>query len=188
MARALFHPTFGSRPERIVGRDAEIEAIVGALDAPIGARDRCTLVLGQRGMGKTALLLEIEERAEAHGFVVARVSHNKAMLDEIIELIQLHGGRFVEDRKRPVTGFSDGALGFSFGLTFSEETQRNFGFRTKLTLLCEKLEEAGKGVLILVDEAKTSENMRQLATTYQHLVGEERNIAICMAGLPHASS
>lgn len=186
--RALFHPTFGSRPERIVGRDPEIQSILHGLEEPFGSRDRCTLMLGQRGMGKTALLLELEERASSLDYVVARVSHNESMLDEIIELVQRHGAQFVKDRKNPVKGFSAGALGFTFGLTFSDETRRNFGFRTKLTMLCERLEEAGKGVLILVDEAKTSPDMRQLATTYQHLVGEERNVAICMAGLPHAVS
>lgn len=184
----LFHPTFGSRPSRIVGRDAEIGLFSEGLQSPIGSRDRCILLLGQRGMGKTALLLEFEDIAKERGFVVARVSHNEGMLDEIIELVQLKGSRFAQDRKSPVKGFSAGALGFSFGLTFTEETQRAYGFRVKLEMLCERLEEHGMGVLILVDEAKTSEKMRQLATTYQNLVGDGRNIAICMAGLPHAVS
>ncbi|MBQ9069528.1 MAG: AAA family ATPase [Eggerthellaceae bacterium] len=184
----LFHPTFGSRPSRIVGRDIEIESILNGLHTATGARERCTLILGQRGMGKTALLLEVEERAKQEGYVVARVSHNEDMLEEVIELIQLKGSPYVQERKRPVKGFSAGALGFSVGLTFTETTQRNYGFRVKLDLLCQKLEESGKGVLVLVDEVKTSEKMRQLATTYQNLVGDERSIAMCMAGLPHAVS
>lgn len=184
----LFHPTFGSRPARIVGRDAEMELFSEGLLSPIGSRDRCIFLLGQRGLGKTALLLEFEDIAKKRGFVVARVSHNEGMLDEIIELIQIKGSRYVQSKKSPVKGFSAGALGFSFGLTFTEETQRSYGFRVKLEMLCEKLEEHGMGVLILVDEATTSEKMRQLATTYQNLVGDGRNVAICMAGLPHAVS
>ena len=184
----FFHPTFGSRPSRIVGRNAELDALREGLSAPIGARERCTLILGQRGMGKTALLLEFEDLAKDEDYVVARVSHNEDMLDEILELVQLNGSQFVQERKMPVKGFSAGALGFSFGLTFTEETQRSYGFRVKLSMLCQKLEECGKGILILVDEAKTSEKMRQLATTYQNLVGDGRNVALCMAGLPHAVS
>ena len=187
-AAPLFHPTFGSRPSRIVGREAEIASLREGLHTPIGARERCSLILGQRGMGKTALLLELEDLAKDEGFVVARVSHNEDMLEEILELIQIHGSQFVEQRKKPVKGFNAGALGFSFGLTFTEETQRNYGFRVKLDLLCQRLEENGKGVLILVDEARSSVKMRQLATTYQNLVGDGRDIAICMAGLPHAVS
>ena len=87
----LFHPTFGSRPARIVGRDAEIGLFTEGLQSPVGSRGRCILLLGQRGMDKTALLLEFEDIAERRGFVVARVSHNEDMLDEIIEPIQLKG-------------------------------------------------------------------------------------------------
>ncbi|MDO4291096.1 MAG: ATP-binding protein [Eggerthellaceae bacterium] len=184
----LFHPTFGSRPAQIVGRDRELDDLISGLRQPIGSRDRCTLMLGQRGMGKTALLLEFEDRAVRQNFVVARVSHNEDMLSEIIELIQINGAQYIDEKKKPVAGFNAGALGFSFGLTFTEETQRSYGFRVKLGLLCDKLAEHGKGVLILVDEAQTSDKMRQLATTYQNLVGDGKNIAIGMAGLPHAVS
>ncbi|WP_165173685.1 hypothetical protein [Adlercreutzia sp. ZJ242] len=85
-------------------------------------------------------------------------------------------------------GFEAGAFGFSFGLTFTPATDAQYGFRTKLSLLCDKLAEVGKGVLILIDEAQSCEAMRQVASAYQHLVGEGKDIAIAMAGLPHAVS
>lgn len=184
----LFHPTFGSRPEQIVGRDEEIATFLSGLEKPIGSRERCTLLLGQRGMGKTALLLELADRALEKNFVVSRVTAYKGMTDTILEQIQLNGSRYVEQDKRKEQGVSAGALGFSFGLTFSEATQNQYGFRTKLSLLCDKLAEKGKGVLILIDETRTSEAMREVATTYQELVGDGKNIAMCMAGLPHAIS
>ena len=187
-AYPLFHPTFGSRPAQIVGRDHEIETFLASLDGPIGSRDRCTLFLGQGGMGKTALLLELAERASACDFVVARVTAYEGMANGIIEQVQLNGSKFVDDGKRRVKGVSAGALGFSFGLTFSEATERQYGFRTKLSLLCDKLAEEGKGVLMLIDEAQTSPAMREVATAYQELVGDEKNVAIAMAGLPHAVS
>ena len=184
----LFHPTFGSRPEQIVGRNAEIDAFLAGLEQPIGSRDRCTLFLGQRGMGKTALLLELADRAAEAGFVVARVTAYEGMAETIIEQIQLNGSKFVAQEKRHLQGASAGALGFSFGLTFSEATQSQFGFRTKVSLLCDKLAERGKGVLILIDEAQTSPAMREVATAYQELVGDGKNIAMGMAGLPYAVS
>jgi hypothetical protein len=56
-------------------------------------------------------------------------------------------------------------------------------------LLCDELEKHGKGVLILVDEVQPdAEQMRSLAATYQHLIGENKNIAIVMAGLPGSIS
>lgn len=55
---------------RLVGRDTELEAVAGAL-AAAGAGDRRTLaVLGEAGIGKSALLGAIAERAGAAGLLV----------------------------------------------------------------------------------------------------------------------
>ena len=54
--------------------------------------------------------------------------------------------------------------------------------------MCDKLAEKGKGALILIDEVRTSAAMREVASAYQELVGDRKNIAIAMAGLPHAIS
>lgn len=185
----LFHPSFGSRPERIVGRDEIIAQFLQGLDREPGHRDRATLILGQRGTGKTALLLQLAEEAKAKGFVAARVASGEDMLEEIVESIQLAGSEFVEGKRTKVRGFSAGALGFSFGLTFSEEVRENYGFRTKLSLLCDRLAENDRRVLLLVDEVQpNTDAMRALASTYQHLAGEGKDIAIVMAGLPNAVS
>ena len=186
--KPLFHPTFGSRPAQIVGREDLIQECLRGLAEPIGSRERCRFYTGQRGMGKTALLLELAERAASMDYVVAHVTAYEGMNEDLVETIQRKGAPFIPAPKKTVSGASAGAMGFSFGLTFSEEAKEQFGFRTKMSMLCEALEKQGKGILILVDETKSSEAMRQLAITYQHLVGEERNVAIIMAGLPHAVS
>ena len=94
----LFHPSFGSRPERIVGRDDVIAQFLKGLQREPGHRDRATLVLGQRGMGKTALLLQLAEEAKSRGFVPARVTSGEDMLEEIIESIQIGGSEFVSEK------------------------------------------------------------------------------------------
>ena len=139
-------------------------------------------------MGKTALLLELGDRAAKQGFVIARVTAYEGMPKAIIEQLQLNGSSFFKDDKRKVTGFNAGVLGFSFGLTFSEAAERQYGFRSKMSLLCDRLAEKGKGVLILIDEVCSSAAMREVASAYQELVGDGKNIAIAMAGLPHAVS
>ena len=185
---ALFQPTFGNRPVQYIGRDSIITQFMEGLKEPVGSRNRCTLFLGQRGMGKTALLLELSDRAQKSGFVVARVTAHEGMPNAIIEQLQLNGSQYFNDNKRKVTGVKAGALGFSFGLTFSEAAERQYGFRSKMSLLCDKLAEKGKGALILIDEVRTSPAMREVAASYQELVGDRKNIAIAMAGLPHAVS
>ena len=186
--QSLFQPTFGNRPVQYIGRDGVIEQFMAGLNEPIGSRNRCTLFLGQRGMGKTALLLELSDRASKAGYVVARVTAHEGMPSAIIEQFQLNGSQYFKEDKRKVTGVSAGALGFSFGLSFSEATERQYGFRAKMSLLCDKLAEKGKGTLILIDEVRTSAAMREVAASYQELVGDRKNIAIAMAGLPHAVS
>ena len=186
--RTVFQPTFGNRPDQYIGRDGEIEQFMTGLQEPVGSRNRCTLFLGQRGMGKTALLLELSDRAAKAGYVVARVTAHERMPQDIIEQLQLNGSTFFKDEKRKLTGMTAGALGFTFGLTFSEATERQYGFRSKMSLLCDKLAEKDKGALILIDEVRTSAAMREVASAYQELVGDGKNVAIAMAGLPHAVS
>lgn len=184
----MFQPTFGNRPEQFIGRDGVIEQFMEGLREPIGSRNRCTLFLGQRGMGKTALLLELSDRATKAGYVVARVTAHEGMPKAIIEQFQLNGSEYFKDEKRKMTGVTAGMLGFSFGLTFSEAAERQYGFRSKMSLLCDKLAEKDKGALILIDEVRTSAAMREVAAAYQELVGDRKNVAIAMAGLPHAVS
>lgn len=186
--QALFQPTFGNRPVKYIGRDRMIEQFIEGLKEPVGSRNRCTLFLGQRGMGKTALLLELSDRAQKEGFVVARVTAHEGMPQAIIEQFQLNGSKFFNNDKRKLTGVTAGVLGFTFGLTFSEAAERQYGFRAKMSLLCDRLAEKGKGALILIDEVRTSAAMREVASAYQELVGDQKNVAIAMAGLPHAVS
>ena len=187
-SQRLFQPTFGNRPEQYIGRDDVIEKFIAGLKEPVGSRDRCTLFLGQRGMGKTALLLELSDRAQREGYVVARVTAHEGMPQAIIEQLQLNGSKYFDNEKRKLTGVTAGVLGFTFGLTFSEAAERQYGFRSKMSLLCDKLAEKGMAALILIDEVRTSAAMREVAAAYQELVGDRKNVAIAMAGLPHAVS
>lgn len=187
--KPVFRPSFGNRPDQLVGRDDVIDKIIEGLNSYVGNAERATLIVGQRGMGKTALLLETADRARTFDYVAVRVTCGESMLDNLIELLQKEGSEFIKEKKVPIKGVSAGVLGFSLGLTFTEEAQKNFGFRVKLEMICERLAEAGKRVLILVDEVDPSVlQMRELAKAYQELAGEETDISIVMAGLPSAIS
>lgn len=187
--RPIFRPAFGNRPDRIVGRDDVIAHLERSLASYPGSRERATLVMGQRGMGKTALLLEIADRARDAGYIVARITCGDSMLDTLLDILQRDGARYIDDKRPPVQGFTAGALGFSFGLTFTEEVRKSYGFRVKFEMICDRLAEVGKGVLVLIDEiVPSSTSLVEFATTYQELVGEEKNVAVIMAGLPAALS
>ena len=183
--KPIFQPSFGNRPEQLIGRNDVLDRLMSDLQSYPGSAERATLLVGQRGMGKTALLIELADRAKKHDFITARVTCGETMLDNLIEMLQKAGAGFIREQKSPIKGFNAGALGFSIGLTFTEEAQRSFGFRVKLEMICERLAQAGKHVLVLVDEVDPSvPQMRELATAYQELAGEEADISIVMAGLP----
>jgi len=184
-----FLPTFGYRPPHILGRDELINSFKAALAEPVGHPDRSTLIIGQRGTGKTTLLIKFEELAAAAGFVPARVTAGEDMLGDILLAIQRNGAQFFPAKKPKVSGFTVGAAGLALGLTFEREVEERLSFRFKLEMLCDALLEKGKGVLLLVDEVQpNSAEIRSLATNYQHLIGANKNIALVMAGLPTSIS
>ncbi|MDR1186048.1 MAG: hypothetical protein LBK95_01100 [Bifidobacteriaceae bacterium] len=187
-ANQSFSPAFGNRPAKLVGRDDVVSDFVKGLAGAPGHPNRASLCLGLRGMGKTALLLELAEQARQAGFVPAKATTGPDLLAELLEAIQVNGSKHLV-KPRKVKSVSAGALGFSAGLAFTDEVEGKYGFRTKLGLLCDELAKHGLGVVLLVDEVTaTAPDLRRLATAYQELVGEGKNIAIAMAGLPAAIS
>jgi ATP/maltotriose-dependent transcriptional regulator MalT len=56
----------------LVGRAAELEALLAALDRAAGGRPTTVLVSGEAGIGKTRLVHELSEHARASGAIVLR--------------------------------------------------------------------------------------------------------------------
>ena len=71
MTDTIFVPSFGNRPRILVGREDILRQFELCLDSIPGSRERAVLLLGQRGYGKTVLLLELAERGKKHDCVVA---------------------------------------------------------------------------------------------------------------------
>ena len=180
----IFRPSFGNRPDRIVGRASVLGAFREGLASFVGSRERTTLLLGQRGMGKTALLIEMADEARDLGFMVARVTARATMLDDVLEMLEeelLRDGNLLQH----VSGLSAGAVGVTVGVNLANSPQPK-GFRMRLARIVHEAERRGRGVLVLLDEVAPNEDMRTIATTYQELVGEGANVAMAMAGLPGA--
>ena len=110
--KPLFHPTFGSRPAQIVGRDQVLEKFQNGLSESIGSRNRCILMTGQGGMGKTALLLEMADIAKDHDMIPALVTAYEEMNTEIIETIQRNAASMLRRKNAKIQGFDVGAFVF----------------------------------------------------------------------------
>ncbi len=190
MRDEIFSPAFGNRPSRLVGRDALVDSLTQGLSSKPGSKERATVLLGQRGMGKTVLLWELADRAREMGFVVASPTVvSESMLDRIIEKVQDDGERYVKAGRGKIVGGNIGALGFSAGLQFSDPVGEAKSFGHKILSLSRRLGERGHGLLVLVDELQAnSPQLKQLLISYAELVGERQNVALVLAGLPGSVS
>ncbi len=185
----IFSPAFGNRPTYLVGRERALEGLRMGLESMPGSKERSTILLGQRGSGKTVLLWELADQAADMGFVVASPTIvSDGMLSRIVEKVQDSGRRYMPETPH-VSGGSIGAFGFEVGLEFSREVQETKSDQFKLTQLVRKLSGQGRGVLILIDELQAnSPDVRELVSVYQELIGEGLDVALVMAGLPGAVS
>ncbi|MDR1358854.1 MAG: ATP-binding protein [Coriobacteriales bacterium] len=187
LQKAWFVPTFGVRPACLVGRDIALASLMQGLITSPGNPSRTTVISGLQGMGKTALLLEFGERAAEQGFIVARATPHSNMLPEIIQTLQMKGSLLTTGKRHKSRGLAASALGFSAGLTFNQSLDNQYGFKVKLSLLCDELAKYEQGVLILIDDMQaSSEELRELIVAYQYLVGEEKDVAIAFALQPKA--
>jgi hypothetical protein len=176
-----FHPQFGKRPDKFIGRDNIISGFVNSLGDKNDPM-RTQIVMGIRGSGKTALLSGVKQAIDKKRQVVVDVTAGTELLQSILDQLQLlsRGG------KAKLTGGSVGALGFNLG--FETTTQeRVHGFRYYLSLLVGAFNKKGLGVVFLIDEVHGDDKeMREFVTSYQHLVRDEADVALLLAGLPHS--
>ena len=183
-----FTPVFGRIPPFMAGREHVLNEIESAFDMRGANPDLCTLFVGARGTGKTALLAYLSREASMRGWVTANVSCVPGMLEDIIEQALSSSKPFVEqpDDAR-IKSISIGQL---FGAEWEYRDSSSGNWRTRMTALINSLNEQGLGLLITVDEVKANnDEMVQLASVFQHFIREERTVALLMAGLPaHVSA
>lgn len=183
-----FTPVFGKVPPYLAGREDIIDNLCAALEQPIGNPDSCSIFVGARGTGKTTLLGALANEAEQRGWVSANVFAQEGMLEDIVQRTKDSAAHLIEsDQKRSITGVSVAHIG---GLTF--DTLKNdsaSNWRTQMNELFAQIEETNTGLLITVDEVDSGlDELKQLISTYQMFVRENKKVMLLMAGLPHQVS
>lgn len=189
-ARNPFKPTAGATPPLLVGRNDVLEEIQESLDDGPGAPARLTILTGARGVGKTALLSEVSDRTRARGWVVLDQTAVPGLIDQLTTRAQ-KSLRELDGTTSPGRHITGVTLPFGAGgITVSDPQPERIDFRDQLGALLDALERHGTGLLITIDEvhAAARKDMRVLATVFQHLVREGRDVALVMAGLPSAIS
>ncbi|MGB7982779.1 MAG: ATP-binding protein [Candidatus Nanopelagicales bacterium] len=190
MAGNPFKPTAGATPPLLVGRDDTLEEFAESLDDGPGAPARLALFTGPRGIGKTVMLTEVADHALRRGWVSLSETATPGMIDRLTQAASaaLHGLDPATVPGRSITGGTLPIVGG--GLSVSAPPVLSVAWRTEVGRLLDALERHDTGLLITVDEVHRAarSDLRDLAATVQHLIREDRNVALALAGLPSAIS
>ena len=178
-----FTPSFGKVPPTMAGRAELFEDMAQACDEGSGNPNLSTVFAGPRGTGKTAAIFALSRQAASQGWLAVNVSAVPGMLDDILQQTLKTAAQFVDEGAGVrLKGVS---LGQVLGIEWEPAQPGERNWRSRMEDILDALAEYDIGLLITVDEVKPDlDEMVQLASTYQHFVGEDRKVALFMAGLP----
>ena len=194
-----FTPGFGSTPPCLVGRDELISDVCALLAGDPASEGGANVLLAPRGMGKTVVLNEIEDAAQAErGWLVLSLSGTDGdpiaeTHKEVVRARDSWGRAHSEPPRLQVSGMSLGAGGVSAGVSFDEESdlrRTSYGddLRRDLGELAQMAARAGSRVLLTMDEmhAIPLAKARQLGSYIQHIGKRERQALVFVgAALPY---
>jgi len=189
--RNPFKPSAGATPPLLVGRADAIQEFKESLADGPGAPGRLTIFTGARGVGKTVMLTEVANEALQEGWVALSETATPGLIERLTHAVtrHLHALDPTTAPGRSVTGVTLPVIGG--GVTVSSRPADAVQWREQVGRLLDVLEANDTGLLITVDEVHhkhAREDLRDLAATFQHLVREDRNVALAVAGLPMAVS
>ena len=183
-----FTPLFGRVPAVIAGREEIIARLSDALESGAISPELCSIITGVRGSGKTTLLRHLSFLAGQAGWVVASATAEKGMLKELLVKARTSAAHLTEkEEKRKITQVNIAPLG---SITWENVSEQDSTWRSEITALLDKLSKTNTGILFVIDEIDGSlDELIHLVTVFQLLIGENKKVALFMAGLPyHVSS
>lgn len=188
-----FRASLGATPPVLVGRSEVIEDFALALDEGPGFHERVTLVTGTRGIGKTVLLNALEDTAEERSWWVISETATPGFVNRIRDTAYRRMVGHLRETRQKLSSFTLAgyALNWEDGETHHPDTTLRDVLTEFLYLqhqLDERLGQAPVGLLITIDELhySVSDEVIDFGTVIQHLVRENADIAVAMAGIPAA--
>src|SRR5699024_7974403 len=181
-----FRPTFGASPRFWAGRTVILEGYAEALDSPVGHPDRAMLISGTRGIGKTVLLTELEDLAEARGWISVRAIGGTGMAEHLIHTaIPAHIARLDPQAETRLKTLGIAGLG-----SVQTEVDPRYGQIQPVPTVETRIRQllkytSGSGVFIAIDEVQdaASEDLAAVAQAFQNLIKDELPVALAFAGL-----
>ena len=191
--RNPFTATVGKTPLVLAGRDEYLRDFDAAIQDGPGSHERISIITGPRGIGKTVLLNEFEAVAKTHSWYVISETTTRGFNDRIrdrafslLQDLSDEPKQRLSGIKLPYLGFDTEAIpSFSPTPTLRSVLEELFDRQAELDT---RLGQEPVGLLITLDELHYAhmDEIIEFGTTIQHLVRENREIAIAMAGIPGA--
>ena len=188
-----FTATVGKTPLVLAGRSEYLHDFDAAIQDGPGSHERISIITGPRGIGKTVLLNEFEAVAKTHSWHVISETTTRGFNDRIrdrafrlLQDLSDEPTRRLSGIKLPSLGFETEAIpSFSPTPTLRSVLEELFDRQAELDT---RLNQEPVGLLITLDELHYAhmDEIIEFGTTIQHLVREDREIAIAMAGIPGA--
>lgn len=189
-----FKATLGASPPYLAGRKNEIADFKDSIFDGPGAHERISLITGLRGVGKTVLLNAFQDAAREESWWVvsetATPGFTQRIQDTVHRIIQTH----LRTHRKTLTGFTIASLGgvqFANADTYQPRTTLRDTLTDFFTLqeeIDKRLGQDSVGLLITLDELhyNRQDEVIDFGATIQHLVRENRQIAVTMAGIPQS--
>ncbi|MBO7675881.1 MAG: ATP-binding protein [Atopobiaceae bacterium] len=188
-----FKPTAGKMPPILIGRENVVADFAEGLENGAGAPSRLMLVSGQRGYGKTVLLVELARVALSYGWEVVRQTASPGMCERIVGTLEGRRPHVSEASIEPSINIA-GVAGAKLGHVSLSKTAA-LTVRDAIEQRLRHMDD-GKGILFTIDEAQaaSTDEMIALATALQEVIGDEdlrdvsderkHGVAFVFAGLP----
>ena len=191
MRRNPFKPSAGVNPPLLVGREQVLADFQQGLFNGVGDPHRLLRITGNRGAGKTVLLNALGEKAASLKWQVIHETATAGLVVRLIHALHPTPRRLVKSVSLPgvgIEGLASASLGgFELSDPVIPATLRE-ALNKRLDEITRKDPE--RGILLTIDEVQGADQaeLRAIATTVQHLIRENRNIAVVFAGLPGMDS
>lgn len=187
-----FNPSQPARPDFFVGREPEIIEFEKILIQTIHSSPMNMVITGNRGMGKTSLLVKLEQLAKEKKSLVLRMSNYEGNISDIPgfcdylcsnlkrEILSKKpiGEKFEQLQKwmatlKPTIGWNDVSLSVEKRQVIQEI------FRQRLLKLWDEMKDEFDCCTILIDEAESLENVKGdiltfMREVFQRIEGEAK--------------
>lgn len=182
-----FNPSFGKVPEIFLGRSGILKKIVQGLEN-YNSPYQTTMIYGVRGVGKTSLLTDVAHTMKKkENWIVVNLIPNVNLMSNLMESIYQQATSEVKKVLDRIDGVKLSAFKEAVDIEFHKSSYK-FTTQVMLESVLKKLKAQGIHLLVTIDEAASTEEIKNFAALYQVMIREEYWISLIMTGLPEQIS